>query len=263
MNRPRFFEWEDLPWFPDTIRRGMLDFLAFFLRLGRLYDPAVPLLKRVLRRTGNTALLDLASGGGGPLEGLWQQLQTPGRPVRIFLSDRFPNSAAYRRLEAATGGVVSGIEAPVDAAAVPARLQGVRTLFSAFHHFPPAAALRMLRDAAEKQAPLIVLDGGGPRLLLALGVLLQPLVFLVATPFLRPFRWSRLVFTYLLPVIPFCTLWDGLVSVWRLYSVRDLKKLSARAQAQGYTWEAGTLPHSSGVAVTYLVGLPTAGLVNA
>ena len=33
-----------------------------------------------------------------------------------------------------------------------------------------------------------------------------------ATPFVRPFRWSRLLFTYVIPLIPLLVLFDGTVS---------------------------------------------------
>src|SRR5450759_4223616 len=37
----------------------------------------------------------------------------------------------------------------------------------------------------------------------------------VCTPWIRPFRWSRLLWTYLIPIIPLVFLFDGVVSCHR------------------------------------------------
>ena len=67
---------------------------------------------------------------------------------------------------------------------------------------------------------------------------------LLLTPFFRPFRLSRLVFTYLLPLIPLTTIWDGVVSILRLYSPAELLALARRADPTGrLRWQAGTLRH--------------------
>jgi hypothetical protein len=41
-------------------------------------------------------------------------------------------------------------------------------------------------------------------------------LFLFAcTPWIRPFRWSRLLWTYVVPIIPAVLLFDGIVSCLR------------------------------------------------
>jgi hypothetical protein len=88
------------------------------------------------------------------------------------------------------------------------------------------------------------LIAGGP--LLALGVV----------PWILPFRWSRLAWTYLLPAIPLVVLWDGIVSCLRSYTVPELRALAAAA-GEGYAWEAGVgrVPRLP-VPLTWLVGYP-------
>jgi hypothetical protein len=49
-------------------------------------------------------------------------------------------------------------------------------------------------------------------------VLVVPLAVLVLTPAIRPFRWSRLFWTYLVPVIPASILFDSVVSLFRIYT---------------------------------------------
>jgi hypothetical protein len=47
----------------------------------------------------------------------------------------------------------------------------------------------------------------------------------VFTPFMRPFLWKRLLFTYPLPCVPMICLWDGFVSQLRAYTPDELRAL--------------------------------------
>jgi hypothetical protein len=103
-----------------------------------------------------------------------------------------------------------------------------------------------------------VFEGAGKHwleILLAWTVL--PVLQLLATPFMKPFRFSRLFFSYIIPLIPLCTIWDGTVSILRMYSPEQLLDLAHRADPkQTFQWQAGKVKHWSGSQVTYLVGWP-------
>jgi hypothetical protein len=256
--RKYLFEFEDLPWFPDIIRRSMVDYLSFFLRKTSFYQPIKPLIAECLEHSQQQRIIDLCSGGGGPMLQIAKQLQAcTGKEVSIILTDKFPNTAAYKHIQNESNGTISYIEAPVDATNVPEHLQGVRTCFSAFHHFSPQVARAVLSDAVNRRAPIAVFDGGDKNLFTILGIIiLHPIVFALCTPFFKPFRLSRIVFTYLLPLIPLCTVWDGVVSILRLYTPRDMKKLVSSLEANNYTWQVGTKRHKLGLRVSYLIGYP-------
>lgn len=252
----KLFEFEDLPGLPDAIRTGMLDYLSWFLRITRFYRPTTPLIERLRDRNKGTSVIDLCSGGGGP----WPQLHPLflrhlGISPVVILTDRFPNIAAYREAAVRSGGAIGYHPTSVDATAVPTELSGVRTLFSAFHHFPKEQALGVLRQANEDDASIAVFDGGDRNLLVALGILVaHPILLVLVSPFLRPFRWDRLLFTYLIPAIPVCTVWDGLVSIRNLYSTAALNELVAQAGGKGYTWEVGTVRNALGFRINYVLG---------
>ncbi|RMF50860.1 MAG: class I SAM-dependent methyltransferase, partial [Anaerolineae bacterium] len=82
-----------------------------------------------------------------------------------------------------------------------------------------------------------------------------PLNVWLLTPWMRPFRWSRLLLTYLLPILPLLIAWDGLVSHLRAYSADDLRALAAEVHVPGYAWETGTL-RARGAPLTYILGIP-------
>ena len=65
---------------------------------------------------------------------------------------------------------------------------------------------------------------------------------LAVTPFIRPLRASRLFLTYVLPVVPLCTWWDGVVSCLRAYSPEELARLVAALPDNDYVWDIGRLP---------------------
>ena len=253
--RLRLFEFEDLPWFPEELRAGMMDYLRFMISVLGTYRPIVPLLAQGLARTGQTRLLELGAGAGGGTETVLAALRTTGQPeAKVTLTDLYPQPAAWAHLRRRTNGIIGYEPAPVNALDVPDHLTGFRTIFSAFHHFAPDSATALLRDAVRAGTGIGVFEGAGKHwaeLLLTLTVL--PVAQLLLTPFFRPFRLSRLVFTYLVPLIPLCTIWDGSVSVLRMYSVAELLALAHAADPTGaFAWQAGRKRHWWGPQVTYL-----------
>ncbi|ALD20229.1 hypothetical protein AM218_02010 [Hymenobacter sp. DG25A] len=257
--RLQLFEFEDLPWFPAPVRAGMMDYLRFMISLLRTYQPIVPLLQEALQKTGQQHIVELCAGAGGGTEGILQTLRTSGQPdLNITLTDLYPQPAAWELLQERTQGGLRYQPTAIDATHVPAALTGFRTVFSAFHHFPPAVAEAILADAVRQGTGIGVFEGAGKHwleILLAWTVL--PIAQLLITPFILPFRLSRLVFTYLIPLIPLCTIWDGTVSILRMYPPDALLALAHQADPAGrFQWRAGKVRHSWGPEVTYLVGWP-------
>jgi hypothetical protein len=82
----------------------------------------------------------------------------------------------------------------------------------------------------------------------------MPFVF---TPLIRPFRWSRLLFTYVVPIIPFALLFDGVVSCLRTYRPQELREMIKKLDGIEYQWAVGEHSRASGEApITYLIGYP-------
>nr|GFC50206.1 hypothetical protein [Tanacetum cinerariifolium] len=152
----------------------------------------------------------------------------------LLLTDLYPQPAAWADVERRTAGAIQGHAAPVDALHVPANLPGFRVIFSAFHHFAPPQAEALLRDAVARGAGIGVFEGAGKSWLeIGLALTVLPVAQLLLTPFFRPFRWSRLIFTYLVPLIPLTTIWDGVVSIFRMYPPTQLLALARRADPTG------------------------------
>jgi len=256
--RLQLFELEDQPWFPATIRDLATDWMHFIEARFGIHQPAVPLVAELLRTSRAMCIVDLCSGGSGPMPALLSDLAAQGVSVDIILTDRFPNQQAFERVAAGSNGRISFRATPVDARAVPHELRGLRTLFNAFHHFQPHDAVAVLRDAAQAGQPIAIFEIPDRRLRTLVSVLLlTPLLVALATPFIRPFRWRRLFWTYVLPLVPLTCWWDGLVSQLRAYSPEELKRLGETANATTYAWRAGQARIASPPGyLTYLIGYP-------
>lgn len=247
------FEFEDQPWCPPALRNAVTGYLRIVVQMTRQVTPVVPALAAMLERSGETRILDLCSGSGAIPLLVSRHMAAAGASPRFLLSDLYPDTAALDAVAAQSGGAIEVLPSPLDAARVPAQMPGLRTVFNAFHHFRPDQARAILQAAASAGRPIAVVEFIERAPFTLLGVLFSPLVMLMVAPFVRPFRWSTLLFTYLLPVIPLMVGWDALVSWLRVYSVRELEELAASVDSPGYRWEAGRW-RVGPVRVTYLMG---------
>lgn len=256
--RLHLFEFEDLSWFPNVIREGMTDYLRFIISKLDLYAPIVPLIKEGLDGTAETRIIDLCSGGGGGIVKIWDELnRLTDSGVQVTLTDKYPNLQAFEYIKTETRGAIDYVATPLDAARVPESLKGFRTIFSSFHHFSPSTAKSILQDAVNERVPIGIFEGAEKRVLAILGiVILTPIIMFLATPFMKPFRLSRLFFTYVLPIIPICTVWDGVVSMLRIYGPDELMLLAKATSSRGYVWKSGKVGNKIGTNVIYLIGHP-------
>ena len=100
LRRFHLFELEDLAWFPRVLRDYATDYLQFIEHSLGLHRPVMPLLRDLLERTGSERIVDLCSGGSGPLLAVVRALRESGLEVRALLTDKYPNLDAFKRAEA-------------------------------------------------------------------------------------------------------------------------------------------------------------------
>ena len=265
MRRIQFIELHDQSWFPSSIRDEVTDSLQFGLNFLKAYAPIAPLLQAALCSSGSRSIVDMCSGGGGPWLDLSQRLQGDAQTgFPIVLSDKYPNLRAFQFAGMASADRIGFYPDPVDATNVPPGLKGFRTMFSTLHHFPPEKARAMLQNAVNAGEGIGTFDITR-RVPYTTGLMLlwafTPFLF---TPLIRPFRWTRLLWTYVVPVIPFVLLFDGVVSCLRTYRPEELREIIAKLSAPGYQWETGEQAGASGrVPITYLIGYPRVGSILA
>lgn len=152
MRRIHLIEIEDESWCPAPIRDGATDYLQFVIQAANPYKVVLLRLQNALRETNQTHVVDLCSGGGGPWNRLLPDLIIENPPVKVHLTDKYPNQPAFQALEKDFSENLTFSKEETDAARVPENLAGFRTMFTAFHHFRPADARAILADAVEKKS---------------------------------------------------------------------------------------------------------------
>lgn len=259
MKRRHLMELEDQPWFPASIRDCMTDHLSFLSGRGTpVYRTFVHKLAEAMRRTGDKTLVELCAGGGGPSLALSRHIaKVLGRRPDVLLTDLYPNLARMQLVSAESSGTVRYIPTPVNACAVGPDLEGFRLCFNSFHHLREEQALACIEDAVKNRRGIAVMELVDRSVFGFLQVVFASLTVWLTAPFLRPFKWSRLALTYLLPVIPFAVFFDGIASCMRIYSPTELKDLLAKLPPNSYKWDIGTSREAfAPVRITYLIGTP-------
>jgi hypothetical protein len=269
MRRVQFIELHEQAWFPAWLRDDVTDALQFGFNLLRAYEPIVPLLQNVINSTGNgtngrqsISIVDMCSGGGGPWLDLSRQLRCRGdgdsAGLQIWLTDKFPNLEAFQNISASSDHHIRYYPESVDAMNVPRALKGLRTMFTSFHHFSPDDARAILQNAVDAGESIGIFEAT-KRGASTIGIIfVGTLLLFLHTPRIRPFRWSRLLWTYLIPIIPLVLLFDGVVSCLRTYRPQELREMVDKLTAGEYQWQIGELAGRR-APVTYLIGVPKKG----
>ncbi|MEZ4394750.1 MAG: hypothetical protein R3A48_27055 [Polyangiales bacterium] len=263
MRRVHLLELEDLPWVPSAVRDGGTDLLDLaFDRMG-FYDGATSKLLALIETTGASRVIDLCSGGGGGALSMRRRLRAAGCEVEITLTDRYPNADGAARVRALNDPRTRYLAEPADAMRAAGDAPGVRTMYSAMHHFRPDDVTALVAAVVARREPLAFFDVAASPALRRVPLALAPPAMamnmlalfvgcLVITPLARPLRASRFALTYALPLIPALVAWDGTVSALRAYTADEALALARAAPgADGYDWDAGV----AGPAL-YLLGAP-------
>lgn len=255
MKRIHLFEWEDQQWFPRFLRDYMTDFLQFLSNKAKVYQPVIEEINNAMEESNTNCIIDLGSGGGGGLLWLSNELKKVRPDIKIVLTDLFPNLTAFERTKNQSE-IIEYLSYPIDAKNVPEQLKGLRTQFLSFHHFRPDEGRIIIQNAVNSGQPLAVFEIQDRSIPSIIAMLLSPVSVVLTTPFIRPFRWGRLVFTYLIPLIPITVLWDGIVSCLRTYSVKEMEELLTSVEnRETYSWTLEKKRSGKGF-VIYMIGIP-------
>lgn len=255
MSRLHLFEFEDQAWFPSFLRDYGTDFLQFLANKSKMYQPIIPILQKGLEKSDNYQIIDLASGGGGGILWIDKELKNTNPELNILLTDYYPNLSAFEYTKNQTDNI-NFISTPIDARDVPKELKGIRTQFLSLHHFKEDDARKILQNAVDSKNPIAIIEAQERSFLSILAMIFSPITVLLVTPFIRPFKWKRILFTYIIPIVPLFVLWDGVVSSLRTYSVKEMQQLvDSLKNKDNFDWEMDRIKSGPGV-LLYLLGTP-------
>lgn len=250
---PRFqgVEIQDTPQCPSFIRDGVTDYLGFVVSFLNVYGPIAPVLQKVLEESKETEVIDLCSGAGGSLIRL-----SPLIPEikKIILTDLYPNENSFKKAKAKNPSLIDYSMESVDATNF--KRKGLRTLFTSFHHFSDENASLILKSAFNERQPIAVFEFTDRSVWSLLMTAPTPLMMLLLTPLIWPWKWSRIFWTYIIPVVPLVAGIDVLISVFRTRKISELKEMTASMQSADYVWEFGTKRTAFMLNLVYVIGYP-------
>ncbi|WYZ35657.1 hypothetical protein EsH8_X_000304 [Colletotrichum jinshuiense] len=267
---PRFhlFEIDDQTWFPSFLRAYVQEGLhaAWVLRIPVL-QPSSPagitaqVLQRILGpRLPSYTFIDFCAGSGGPTPAIERavnrHLTAQKQPnVDFVLTDLHPNTEAWARAAANSNHIGYEPES-VDAANAPRDLiagytskgKKVFRLFNlAFHHFDDPLAKAILKNTIGTSDGFAIFELQGRDLY----SLLMPAILGIGCFLFAPLHAWRLrslavlVFTYLIPILPFVLTFDGYISALRTRTPDEVEALmkSCGASTEGWEFKSGSELH--------------------
>ncbi len=253
MGRIHLFEFEDQKWFPTFLRNYGTDFLQFLSNKTKMYKPIIPIIEKGIKASGTNQIIDLGSGGGGGLLWLNEELKKNNPRLKILLTDYYPNIAAFEHTKRQSDSF-EYIKTPVDARYVPKELKGLRTQFLSLHHFRPIDAKKIIQNAIDTNSTIAIFEAQERSILSLFAMFFSPITLLFLTSFIRPFKLGRIIFTYLIPIVPLFVFWDGIVSSLRTYSVKEMKELVESVNnSTSFNWEIERIKSGPGI-ILYLFG---------
>lgn len=210
-------ELEDHSWFPPVLRKFQTEFIGFVVARFNVYDGFVKHLNTLSLPA--QPLTDLCSGSGEPAIHIFKKSHCF---THLFLSDKYPASQVVK------SGEDSYAMARKDVLEMEFNPGTCYSMFNAFHHFSDEDQLRIIRKLHHSGSTAFLAEILEPDIICFLKVLFTTTIgCLLLTPFIRPFSFRRLFFTYLLPVNILTITYDGLVSVLKSRTANHYRKLFA------------------------------------
>lgn len=232
MKRIHLPQISDQSWFPFFLRRNMHEFMSWFVGKVGAATPFLPVIEEGLEHADQVIAIDMEQGAA--FETLAPLLDTDVPVKRQQLEELNPSES------------------------------GLYVSVNSFHKLKEKEAKDLLDRIAAEGHPIAIVEGNNDSLWQVFGMtIIVPLTVLLTAPFVKPFRWSRLLFTYLIPILPIVTLLDGAMALVKLYAPADLDELTASLKYEGYAWRSGKLDNGRGGKIIYLLGYPERVVENA
>lgn len=225
MKRKHITQISNTTWFPAILRTCMHEFMTWFVGKVHAAKPFMPIIDEGLQYANRIVAVNMEVGAGFetliPL--IDPNIERTSTGMRNFRADQ----------------------------------DGLYVLVNSFHQLKPDQARNFLSSVAKRRQPVAVLEGNNDSLWQVFGMtVIVPLTVLLTAPFVKPFRLTRIIFTYLIPILPIVTLLDGFFALFMLYAPQDLDELTQSIESKDYQWRSGKLDNGRGGKIIYLLGHP-------
>ena len=249
-------------WFPALWRDQLTDFLSFFNIYTGTYRPSLKRMLEILRDSDMPSTYTDLCAGCGLYDWRFAQYLSKrlGYALRVRLTDLYPSCRQWKEIAKISEGMVEPTECSLSASEAIERFEGLHVMFSGLHHFSPDEIEEMIRSAVKNGRTLAFFDYARRTWLLweAFMMLLSLPFMIVTAPLVWKFSWKRLLFTWILPVLPILLFIDGWLSRLRAYRSDELRCILDRIEfPPGWQTETGwDFVHAGIAQVTYLIVRP-------
>lgn len=213
------------------------EFLKATMNKYKPFLPIYDLILDALKSSHDNKIIDLCSGSSGPWENLKIELEKKyNGKIDITLTDKYPNEK-LAELYSKTDGISFFLDS-VDAKNVPKELKGMRTIVNGLHHFKLNDAQDIISNSVKSGQPIVILE-----LLrknwkdIFIVFTLTPIFVFLHAPFFLPLNFKNILFTYIIPILPFTLTWDTVISHLRCYTTKELENMSKIADPkENFIW---------------------------
>jgi hypothetical protein len=205
-------ELEDQSWFPDSLRNFQTEYIGYVVTRFNIYGPFIKIFQE--KKAG--LMYDLCSGCGQPALSIFKQSKNF---QKLSLSDKFPYAFGSEYPD------VEYIKESKDVLNMDFEAGKTYTMFNAFHHFSEDEQRTICLKIREANASAYFVEILFPSLLHLSKILIATTVgVLILSPFIKPFSWKRILFTYIIPVNILTISIDGIISVLKSKTVKQYQK---------------------------------------
>ncbi len=225
MKRKQAPQFTNARWFPAFLTTCIHEFMTWFVNKVNAAKPFMPVIDEGLKQADRIVVIDKKCGAG---------FETVDHFIDKKIERIHVNGENFTASE-----------------------KGLYLSVNAFHQYTVNDAKNLLKQIAHKRQAVVIVEGNNDSLWQVFGMtVIVPLTVLLTAPFVKPFRLGRIIFTYLIPILPFLTFFDGFMALFKLYAPKDLDELTAELDTKDYYWRSGKLENGRGGKIIYLIGYP-------
>jgi len=211
-------ELEDYNWFPPTLRNFQTEYIGYLVSRFHVHEVFIRHLNSL--RLPMQTMHDLCSGSGEPAISIFHGCDCFDR---LILSDKFPHPRAI------SDSRITYSSRSLDVRDMTFEAECTYTMFNAFHHFSDKEKYEIVNKISSCGSSAFFVEILQPRWDYVFKVLFASTVGVVLfSPFVQPFSFLRLFFTYVIPINVLLIAYDGILSVIKSRSVNQYNKLFAR-----------------------------------
>jgi hypothetical protein len=188
-----------------------------------VYAPAALKVLELIQKSNENHLVDLCSGNGLYMCKFLKNLNCP--QVKITLTDLHPHFNS-EFVNITTNGVINYHPQALSALSAIRELNGIHLMFSAMHHFNEKELSKILQCAIDNEQTVAFFDYSQRKFVMELfAVICGVILLFLMSPLIHPFSWKRLLFTYIVPLVPIILITDSIISRLRAYRLSELNDL--------------------------------------